>query len=417
MLKDITIGIPVYNEQLGIERAIRSCANQCEKIIVADNASTDRTEIICKKLLNEFHHLTYIRHESNMGAHNNGLFILEKVTTPFFMFMGGHDFLGVGCLKLLKEELKKDVKSVLAVPNIRVGFYENSEKIVTLPSLSYECLNSKKIISRIDYIVRTVSRMGQACLIANGLHKTKSIRESLIESSIYASDILFIAQEAIKGNILVVPNAEYHFKIRSNDSDNEYFSRLSDKMYSWNECREERAIFAKKIFILAKDTIGINPFLKLKLLNLRLFLGMYYGQFKLDSTVDCFSRNIIKILIKILHSFFVPPIGSEEWLDISLSKIISKKYIINKKIALYGAGLHSIRLLSKDIIQKRCVAIFDDNSEKNNLNNIQIYHPENAENIEFDILIISSDTIEKLSLKLNHSSSSIPISFLLIIND
>ncbi|MBT8120914.1 MAG: glycosyltransferase, partial [Gammaproteobacteria bacterium] len=43
MKNGLTIGIPVYNEKDRIERAIRSAAPQCEKLIVSDNASSDGT--------------------------------------------------------------------------------------------------------------------------------------------------------------------------------------------------------------------------------------------------------------------------------------------------------------------------------------------------------------------------------------
>lgn len=93
MLNGLTIGIPVYNEEKLIERAIRSAAPQCEYLVVADNSSTDGTQDVCERLRQEFPNMVYVRHERNLGARENWNFIIKSATTRFLMFLGSHDYI------------------------------------------------------------------------------------------------------------------------------------------------------------------------------------------------------------------------------------------------------------------------------------------------------------------------------------
>ena len=67
----VSVVIPTYNREHTVERAIKSVLDQTYRnfeLIVVDDASSDNTEIIVKKLAAEDKRIRYIRHENNLGV-------------------------------------------------------------------------------------------------------------------------------------------------------------------------------------------------------------------------------------------------------------------------------------------------------------------------------------------------------------
>ncbi|WP_137972829.1 glycosyltransferase [Pseudomonas sp. F(2018)] len=90
----IVIGVPIYNEGAYILETLRSLAAQTHgefKVLVADNASTDATEQVCRTFCATDKRFTYVRHASNLGALENFRYCLENSDSEFFMWLGGHD--------------------------------------------------------------------------------------------------------------------------------------------------------------------------------------------------------------------------------------------------------------------------------------------------------------------------------------
>lgn len=90
-------------------------------------------------------------------------------------------------------------------------------------------------------------------------------------------------------------------------------------------------------------------------------------------------------------------VGSDYLLRFCMKKIL-KKLPFGKgvKVALYGAGLHTQRLVNLDLIplDKFC-AVFDDSPSKSEHCGLRVYASGNAGNVDFDVLIISSDQYEQ----------------------
>jgi len=112
MIENLTIGIPVFNEEGLIERAIRSAAPQCGRLIVADNCSTDGTSDVCRRLQKEYPNMEYFRHEKNLGARKNWVFITGITTTQYIMIMGSHDYIEEGYSRAVLNEVCSDQESI-----------------------------------------------------------------------------------------------------------------------------------------------------------------------------------------------------------------------------------------------------------------------------------------------------------------
>jgi glycosyltransferase involved in cell wall biosynthesis len=90
----VAIGMPVYNEEKYIDKAINSILNQEFKdfeLIISDNASTDCTLDICKKYAKEDSRIRIIKNDTNIGASDNFKKVFEESNSQYFVWIAGHD--------------------------------------------------------------------------------------------------------------------------------------------------------------------------------------------------------------------------------------------------------------------------------------------------------------------------------------
>ena len=67
----VSIGMPVYNGAPFIREAIESLLSQTFtdfELVISDNASTDRTEAICREYAEKNQRIRYVRQSENRGA-------------------------------------------------------------------------------------------------------------------------------------------------------------------------------------------------------------------------------------------------------------------------------------------------------------------------------------------------------------
>lgn len=89
----LTVGMPVYNGERFIARALSSLLEQDFRdwtLIVADNCSTDGTCAAVNAFCRQDARIRLVRHERNLGAVANFLYLAEQAATPYFMW-AAHD--------------------------------------------------------------------------------------------------------------------------------------------------------------------------------------------------------------------------------------------------------------------------------------------------------------------------------------
>lgn len=88
------IGMPVYNGARFISQALDSLIDQKFhdwSLLIADNASDDDTENICKKYCSKDQRMQYFRHERNIGAAANFKYLLDRADAAYFMWAAADD--------------------------------------------------------------------------------------------------------------------------------------------------------------------------------------------------------------------------------------------------------------------------------------------------------------------------------------
>ena len=130
----VTIGIPVYNAEKTIKRAITSLLAQTFRnfeLIISDNASNDKTAQICKKFLLKDSRIKYILQKKNIGASANFKFLLQKANKEYFMWMGSDDWISPEFLDENVSALHSNSKYVAsASPNCFEGEENKYDKYV-----------------------------------------------------------------------------------------------------------------------------------------------------------------------------------------------------------------------------------------------------------------------------------------------
>jgi glycosyltransferase involved in cell wall biosynthesis len=101
MLPLVTVGIPTFNGEKKIEKAVRSVLDQCYpnfEIVISDNASNDNTGKICETLARRHPCIRYFAQEKNIGMMPNFEFVLRRASGGLFMWLSDDDYLEEGIL-------------------------------------------------------------------------------------------------------------------------------------------------------------------------------------------------------------------------------------------------------------------------------------------------------------------------------
>jgi glycosyltransferase involved in cell wall biosynthesis len=97
----VSIGLPVYNGEMDIARALDCLLAQTFanfELIIADNASTDGTERICRAYAARDSRIRYVRHAQNLGAIANFSFVLQEAVGDYFMWAAADDERAPDCV-------------------------------------------------------------------------------------------------------------------------------------------------------------------------------------------------------------------------------------------------------------------------------------------------------------------------------
>lgn len=113
----ISIGIPVYNEGRFLEESLSSLLSQDYQnleIIISDNASTDRTEEICREFCIRDKRIRYHRFDINQGATANFKKVVDLAQGRYFIWAAGHDLWSPNLISECVDVLEKNPDGVIA---------------------------------------------------------------------------------------------------------------------------------------------------------------------------------------------------------------------------------------------------------------------------------------------------------------
>lgn len=118
----VSIGMPVYNGENFLRFALESVLSQTYgnlEILIADNASTDATEAICREFAQRDSRIRYHRHPENLGASDNHDYVFFNTSGPYFKIVAHDDVIEPTFVERCVEKLEANPDAALAFARIQ----------------------------------------------------------------------------------------------------------------------------------------------------------------------------------------------------------------------------------------------------------------------------------------------------------
>ena len=119
----VSIGLPVFNGEPHVEQAIDSILSQSLdnlELVICDNASTDRTEEICRAYANHDQRVRYYRNDENVGYARNFNLAFGYSRSKYFKWAAADDFIEPEFLERCISILDSDPGVVLATSRVQL---------------------------------------------------------------------------------------------------------------------------------------------------------------------------------------------------------------------------------------------------------------------------------------------------------
>ena len=114
----VTVGVPVFNGELFVAETLNSLLKQTFsdlEIVISDNASTDRTQEICRAYAARDWRVRYYRNDVNRGAAWNHNRVFELARGEFFKWSAADDLCAPEFLTLCVAALDRDPAAVMSI--------------------------------------------------------------------------------------------------------------------------------------------------------------------------------------------------------------------------------------------------------------------------------------------------------------
>jgi glycosyltransferase involved in cell wall biosynthesis len=199
----ISVGLPVYNGEKYLRVAIDSLLNQDFQnfeLIIADNASTDATEQICRAYAAADPRVRYHRNATNIGSARNYARVFELARAQFFKWVAHDDYFYPSLLSRCYEVYgSAPASTVLVYP--RVDLIDEQGNVFGCAPDRVECRH-KQPYHRLAHVLANVSYAYPVF----GLARTAVLRRTKLTGSVPYWDESLLAELALYGEILEVPD-------------------------------------------------------------------------------------------------------------------------------------------------------------------------------------------------------------------
>lgn len=210
----VSVGMPVYNGQEFLRAAIDSLLTQTFtdfELILCDNASTDATEAICREYVARDTRVQYYRHSENIGASYNYNAVVFPARGSYFKWASSNDICQSTFLERCVAVLEAHPDVVLAFPRTRLidpqgkvieDYHDDMTISDARPSARYRaCIERMRLNN-----------------VMNGLIRTDSLRQTTLVEKYFSSDCNMMAELALYGKFVEVPEYLYYRRMDSRTS-------------------------------------------------------------------------------------------------------------------------------------------------------------------------------------------------------
>jgi glycosyltransferase involved in cell wall biosynthesis len=220
----VSVGLPVYNGEKFLREALDSIVSQTRdgapfvglEIVIADNASTDGTEAICREFAARDPRIRYFRHPANLGAGPNYNFVFRQSCGRYFKWAAHDDYMDPQALDLCARALDADPETVLCHPRL-VDVDEAGRTLQTFDRGS----------EGLDLAPTRFLRVIQSdhnCAEVFGLTRRETLLKTGLIRDYTDSDRTLLGELALRGRLRQVDGACFYRRVHPGKSDRVYRS-------------------------------------------------------------------------------------------------------------------------------------------------------------------------------------------------
>ena len=196
----VSIGLPVYNGERYLEECLDSILAQTFEdfeLIIADNASTDRTEELCRGYATRDKRITYYRNETNIGIFRNFNRVFQLSSGEYFKWASADDVCHPDLLAKCLEVLDRDQNVILAYP--KTTFIGDNGKVLDLMDPGWN-LTTDVAYARIRYVMHS----GHKVNAFFGLLRAKSLAKTRLFPTYIGGDYRLLGELSLLGKFLEI---------------------------------------------------------------------------------------------------------------------------------------------------------------------------------------------------------------------
>ena len=306
----VSIGMPVFNEEKFISKAIDSLLQQDFEdfeLIISDNASTDRTFEICIEYKNKDQRIKLHRNKRNLGAANFKR-VVNLTSGKYFMLAGGHDLWHPSFINRCVEMLENDPSLVLCYTSaMKIDVDDNPVEIAS------DDIDTRSL-TQIERFRKTLWGLYECSSIYSIMRLDILMKTSLIQNSLLC-DVILLLELSLFGAFAQIGEPLFYLRINRPE---ETIKETVERHRKW-------------LLSLKDDIINLVP-----------YMAASYNFIKLvrDSEIDTSSKDL---LIGEIINFVKLGVC---WNGISKEEVRS---LLNKIIEIINTNQNNISLLRASI--------------------------------------------------------------------
>ncbi|WP_395665759.1 glycosyltransferase family 2 protein [Methylocella sp.] len=203
----VSLAMPVYNGEAYVAQAVRSILDQTYEnfeLIVNDNASTDATGAICLAFAEKDARVRYMRNPVNLGAAPNHNIGFAAARGEFFKWCASDDYLAPDFIGKCVRALDENPGAALAYGETK-SVDENGDVMPLVGSLG-PVVTGQPPAERFYNVMRYVG----TCYEIFGLYRRATLARSTLQRSYYGSDHALLAEIALLGDYVFVPDTVFY---------------------------------------------------------------------------------------------------------------------------------------------------------------------------------------------------------------
>lgn len=253
----LSIGLPVFNGDDYLEEAIVSILAQTYsdfELVIADNASTDGTEDLCRAYAVKDRRVKYHRNPKNIGATQNWYKVFELSSGEYFASAAHDDLYAPDYMEKCIAVLDQDPSIAVCYTRTRIidekGCPLDDDRIAKMLQAKIDTVSSSPSVR-----LYNVLAIDYLCIQLYGVMRAQALRDTKVFQGYYGCDRNTLAELALLGKLHEIPEYLFFHRI--------YPEALGAAVYSGRSVQE--------LFFLDPGTDWNERFAALKV------FGNYFG--------------------------------------------------------------------------------------------------------------------------------------------